>query len=96
MVAWLESMDDMGNFPIKQLSQSLHGQMPPPPVSSTLAAKLYTSDKGYLGRPYLPVIFVYPLPSGLYRIQTWIPAARCVQGVAYGNVTLLVCVFWVL
>ena len=102
VVAWLESMHDMPNFPIRQLSQSLHSLMPPPPVPSSVAAQLHTSDKVYLGRPYLPVIFVYPLPSGLYRIQTWIPAARCIPllldtlGVVHGNVTLFVCVSWAL
>lgn len=97
VVAWLESLHDMVNFPIKQLSQSLHGLMPPPPVSSSVAAQLHASDKAsYLGRPYLPVIFVYPLPSGLYRIHTWIPAARFALGVVYGIVTLLACLSWVL
>jgi hypothetical protein len=75
MVVWLENLSDMAKFPHRQLTSSLHGLMFPPPVPSS-TRQLFDPKKYYQGQPYLPVIFVYPLPAGMYRIHTWIPAVR--------------------
>ena len=78
MVAWLENLDDMAKFPIRVLSQALHNMMYPLASSFTPGVSSSNAHKYYLGRPYLPVIFISSLPSGLYRIHTWIPALRYV------------------
>ena len=76
MVVWLESLADMAKFPYKQLTSSLHGLMFPPPVPSSAVRPVFDPKKYYQGQPYLPTIFIYPLPAGMYRIHTWIPAVR--------------------
>ena len=76
VVAWLENLNDMAHFPHRQLTHSLHGLMFPPPVPSSATPQLFDPKKHYQGQPFLPTIFIYPLPSGLYRIHTWVPAVR--------------------
>ena len=68
IVAWLERFEDRLEFPITELTASLHS-----PVSTSSG---YYSTLTKRGDSTLPVVFIHPLSSGLYRISTHIASSR--------------------
>ena len=70
IVAWLERFEDRLEFPIAELTASLHSPMS---ISSGYHSTL---TKRGSDSTTLPVVFIHPLSSGLYRISTHIPASR--------------------
>ena len=70
IVAWLERFEDRLEFPIAELTASLHSTMS---ISSGYHSTL---TKRGSDSTTLPVVFIHPLSSGLYRISTHIPASR--------------------
>lgn len=68
IVAWLERFEDRLQFPIAELTASLHS-----PVSAS--SGYYSLTKRGLDST-LPVVFIHPLSSGLYRISTHLASSR--------------------
>jgi len=69
IVAWLERFEDRLEFPVTELTASLHS---PVHVSSGYYSNLTKKGSDLT----LPVIFIHPLSSGLYRISTRIASSR--------------------
>ena len=69
IVAWLERFEDRLEFPVAELTASLHS---PVNVSSGYFSTLTKKGSDFT----LPVIFIHPLSSGLYRISTRITSYR--------------------
>ena len=69
IVAWLERFEDRLEFPITELTASLHS-----PVSVSSGYYSTLTKKG--SDSTLPVVFIHPLSSGLYRISTHIASSR--------------------
>ena len=70
IVAWLERFEDRLEFPIAELTASLHS-----PISISSGYHSTLTKRGS-DSTTLPVVFIHPLSSGLYRISTHIPASR--------------------
>jgi len=69
IVAWLERFEDRLEFPIAELTASLHS-----PMSSSSGYYSTLTKRG--ADSTLPVVFIHPLSSGLYRISTHITSSR--------------------
>ena len=69
IVAWLERYEDRLEFPVRELTASLHS-----PVSATSGYYSTLTKRG--SDTHLPVVFIHPLSSGLYRISTNISSSR--------------------
>ena len=69
IVAWLERFEDRLEFPITELTASLHS-----PVSASSGYYSTLTKRG--SGSTLPVVFIHPLSSGLYRISTHISSSR--------------------
>ena len=69
IVAWLERFENQLEFPVAELTASLHS---PVNVSSGYFSTLTKKGSDFT----LPVIFIHPLSSGLYRISTRITSYR--------------------
>ena len=69
IVAWLERFEDRLEFPITELTASLHS-----PVSASSGYYSTLNKRG--SDSTLPVVFIHPLSSGLYRISTHIASSR--------------------
>ena len=80
IVAWLERFEDRLEFPVAELTASLHS---PVNVSSGYFSTLTKKGSDFT----LPVIFIHPLSSGLYRISTRVVPSRLQQHLFYGDVT---------
>lgn len=69
IVAWLERFEDRLEFPIAELTASLHSPM-------SISSGYYSTLTKRCSDSTLPVVFIHPLSSGLYRISTHIAASR--------------------
>ena len=69
IVAWLERFEDRLEFPVAELTASLHS---PVHVSSGYFSTLTKKGSDFT----LPVIFIHPLSSGLHRISPHVAPSR--------------------